>query len=145
MPLQNAPGGSSRKRALLDTALARGYQVSNLVKHLTIRLFQQPLKLHCSVKMDNLSNFGIKDDTSRAGRSKPRGKQRKPFAIECRIARRVSDGLARELGLLNWWVHSRYTTARRRDQAYAALVKKAERDGLAIRFRWKTEYRKRND
>lgn len=76
---------------------------------------------------------------------KPREKRKKPFAIEWRIKRHVSNGLARTLGLHDWSVHSRYVTRARRDQAYASLVKKAGNDGLAARFHWQTEYRKRND
>ena len=103
----------------------RGYQVSNLVKHLTI--------------FSMIPNNAYDDQTNSGRRLKPRGKRRKPFAIECRIQRRVTASLARTLGLQDWWVHSRYTTASRRDQAYAALVKKAQSGW------WRPEYRKRND
>ena len=93
--------------------------------------------------MDNLANFGIKhDEIVGSKRMKPRGKRKKPYGIECRLKRSVSAGLARTLGLQNWWMHSRYTTRARRDQALAVLVKKAENDGLAARYNWQTEYRK---
>jgi hypothetical protein len=89
--------------------------------------------------MDNLANFGIKnDETAGSRRLKPRGKQRKPWVIECRIQRHVSNGLARTLGLQDWWVHGRYSTKNRRDQAYAAVVKKED---TAPRY-WRREWRK---
>lgn len=78
------------------------------------------------------------DDQTHSGRRmKPRGKQRKPFVIECRIKWRVSSALARRLRLQDWHTHSRYTTAARRDQAYAVLVRKAVDTSY---IRW--EYRK---
>jgi len=82
---------------------------------------------------DNLANFGIEDDTPRR-RGKKRG-GRKRFAIEARLPRHVSPGLAFMLGLRDWAVHSRYPTRARRDQALAALVKK-ERNSI-----WPWEFR----
>jgi hypothetical protein len=91
---------------------------------------------------DNLAIKGIRDDEPVGSRRlKPRGKRKKPWAIECRIKRHVSNGLARDLGLWDWWLHSRYTTRARRDQALAALVKKVPSQP----FFWKLEYRIRDD
>lgn len=95
---------------------------------------------------DNLANKGIRDDEPVGSRRmKPKGKRKKPWAIEWRIKRHVSNGLARTLGLRGWMVYNRYTTEFRRDQALAALVKKAEGDALAARYHWKQEYRKLDD
>lgn len=92
---------------------------------------------------DNLNIKGIESDAPQGRHgSKPTRKQRKPFAIEWRTQR---SQLAETLGLNRWSVWTRYPTRARRDQAYAALVKKADRDGLGLRFGWKTEYRKRDD
>lgn len=91
---------------------------------------------------DNLANFGIRDDEPVGSRRlKPRGKRRKPFAIEARVPRRVTSSLATTLGLRDWWVHSRYTTRARRDQAYAALVR---REPQSPGY-WRREWRKRDD
>ncbi len=92
--------------------------------------------------MDNLNIKGIRDDEPHArGKARPRGKVRKLFVLESRIERHVSDGLAKTLGLWDWWVHSRYTTRARRDQAHAALVKKVPSQPAY----WKLEYRTRDD
>lgn len=85
-----------------------------------------------------IPNNAYDDQTHSGRRLKPRGKQRKPFVIEWRVKYSVSSAFARRLGLRGWWAHSRYTTAARRDQAFAALVKKAPGFG---RIQW--EYRKR--
>jgi hypothetical protein len=90
--------------------------------------------------MDNQANFGLKDDVPKSGRGKPRGKQRKPYIIDYRVSRNVSSALARTLKLRDWWIHSRYPTASRRDQAYEALVKKAVKGPSW----WQPEYRKRD-
>lgn len=75
------------------------------------------------------------DDQSQSGRRlKIRGKRRKPFAVECRF-----KGLS---SFLDWFTHGRYETESRRDQAYAALVKKAEREYILSII---IEYRKRDD
>ncbi len=94
--------------------------------------------------MDNLNIKGIEDDVPRR-RGKKRG-GRKPFAIESRL---VPDpampkrSVLRQLGLGKWWVWGRYETSSRRDQAYAALVKKEGAANLPRWSRW--EHRKRND
>ncbi len=97
--------------------------------------------------MDNLNIKGIRDAEPHArGRAHPHGKQRKPFALECRLGHdpdTPEHSALRQLGLETWWVWGRYVTASRRDQAYAALVKKNERTSLPRWSRW--EYRKRDD
>ena len=92
---------------------------------------------------DNLNIKGIESDEFPQGarRVKPRGKRRKPWVIETRVQRHVSNGLARDLGLWDWWIHSRYTTRARRDQAYATMVKRMPSQP----YWWKLEYRKRDD
>jgi hypothetical protein len=93
------------------------------------------------LKMDNLANYGVKtDEMVGSRRLKPRGKRKKRFVIESRITRETTTALVTFMGLDNWWVHSRYTTRARRDQAYAVLVKKSHNDRY-----WKPEYRKRDD
>lgn len=93
---------------------------------------------------DNLNIHGIESDAPQGRHgSKPRGKRRKPWAIEWRIQQKA--GLARTLRLNNWSVYTRYLTEARRDQAYAALVKKTKNDYWGQRFGWITEYRKRDD
>jgi len=84
---------------------------------------------------DNLSIKGIESDAPYGGRSKSRGKQRKPYIIDCIFP--VFSFLNREN---TWKIWGRYRTESARDQAYAALVKKAE-------FPWggSWKYRKRND
>ena len=95
---------------------------------------------------DNLSIKGIREDEPHArGRFKPHGKRRKPWVIESRIKRHVSNSLAHTLGLCDWSVHTRYTTKARRDQAYATLVKKAISFKQLPRYWWQWEYRKRDD
>lgn len=85
---------------------------------------------------DNLANFGLRDDEPVGSRRmKPKGKRRKTWVIEYRVPRRVSHGLAFMLRLRDWGVHSKYETKNRRDQAYAALVKKPM-------VQWGWEYRK---
>ena len=99
--------------------------------------------LHCTVNiMDNLNIRGIQDDTPRRC-GKTRGKARKPFAIEARLALKPhtpKKSVFWQLGLKKWWVWGRYKTASRRDQAYAALVKREERDRHKYWGHW--EYRK---
>lgn len=92
---------------------------------------------------DNLNIKGIESDEFPQGarRFKPRGKGRKPWAIEWRIKRHVSNSLARTLGLHDWSLHTRYTTLARRDQAYATLVRKA----INMPGWWQQEYRKLDD
>ncbi len=95
--------------------------------------------------MDNLNIKGIEDDMPRR-RGKTRGKVRKPFALECRMAPSPDApkrSVLRQLNLKKWWVWGRYTTSSRRDQAYAALVK---REAASTWPRWSHwEYRKRDD
>lgn len=84
------------------------------------------------------------DNQSQSGRRiKPHGKRRKHYTIECRWARELYgdalDSIASVCGLYNWWVYSRYTTKDRRDQAYAALVKKSLNEGSI--FKGHTEWR----
>ncbi len=89
--------------------------------------------------MDNLSIKGIESDTPRHRGKKRRG--RKPFVIEARLVR-DSKALRKALfGLGNWWVWGRYKSAFRRDQAFAALVKKET--GIPGWSHWK--FRKRDD
>ena len=85
-----------------------------------------------------IPNNAYDDQTHSGRRLKPRGKNRKPFVIVCRVKRRVSNGLARTLGLENWWVHSRYTTTARRNHALAVLVRKQQ----SAPDWWQLEYRK---
>jgi hypothetical protein len=54
--------------------------------------------------MDNQSIKGIRDDET-VPRQKKRGGKKKPFAIESRIKRHVSNDLARKLMLHDWWVY----------------------------------------
>ncbi len=94
-----------------------------------------------SIFMDNLNIKGIESDVS-PGKFKARGKRRKPYIIESRLT--GAEGLHprnvfHSLKLEAWWVRSRYTTATRRDQAYAALVKK-ERNSYVNWANW--HYRK---
>ena len=82
---------------------------------------------------DNLDIFGIEDDAPRR-RGKKRG-GRKPFVLQARYVRgpkhRPSYGLTWLFkSLEHWYTHSRYRTESARDQAYAALVKKAKSDPL---------------
>ena len=92
--------------------------------------------------MDNLNIKGIEDDKPRR-RGKTRGKTRKPFAIESRL---VHDpdlprrSVLRQFGLGEWGVWGRYMTASRRDQAYAALVKREAASRLPRWGSWR--YRK---
>ncbi len=102
--------------------------------------------IHCTVNfMDNLNIKGIEDDNPRR-RGKTRGKARRPFAIEARLVHdpdAPSILVSRQLGLGKWWVRGRYTTSSRRDQAYAALVKKEASSHIPRWARW--EFRKRDD
>ncbi len=96
-----------------------------------------------SVNMaDNLNIKGIRDDDPPARRGK-RSRGRKPFAIESRLMYPKDEhpnSIFRTLNLDGWWVHGRYETAARRDQAYAALVKK---EAAGPENRWGYwEYRK---
>jgi hypothetical protein len=94
--------------------------------------------------MDNLNIYGVPSDEPRPSRGKPRGKRRKPFAIECRRVPNPDAALTTvmraRLKLKTWWVWGRYETAARRDQAYAALVKKQL---STPPYWWKWEYRKK--
>ncbi len=78
--------------------------------------------------MDNLGNRGIREDEPRRrGNRKKIG--RKKFFVESQY-RPGPDSRPSGLGFLfrhfaDWSVHSRYHTASARDEAYAALVKKA--------------------
>ena len=90
--------------------------------------------------MDNLSIKGIESDVS-PGKFKARGQTKKPYTIESRLtppSHPLSVFHSFEK-LREWWVRSRYPTAARRDQAYAALVKK-ERSNGSPWAHW--EYRK---
>ncbi len=96
---------------------------------------------------DNQNIKGIRDDEPQPkGRYSPRGKRRKPFTVESRLV--PSDNTPKNsvfysLGFGAWWIHGRYETAARRDQAYAALVKK-EDPGRQPRWSY-WEYRKMGD
>ncbi len=92
---------------------------------------------------DNLAIKGIQIDEPKQGRRlKPRGKVRKSFTIEYRFLIPKRSILRWQLNLEKWGTWGRYTTAARRDQAYAFMVKK-EKDRLPSWGRW--EYRKRDD
>jgi hypothetical protein len=89
---------------------------------------------------DNLAIKGIEDDTPRRRGKKCRS--RKLFAIESRYRPDDRRSVFRCLNLYSWWVHGHYETASRRDQAYAALVKKEKN----ARRPWgRITYRKRDD
>jgi hypothetical protein len=82
------------------------------------------------------------DSTALAGRRfKPKGKRRKPYAIETRLKRTSSGYLSRAQGLNNWHTYNRYETKSRRDQAFDALVKK---EALSS-WQWGCEYRKKDE
>lgn len=103
---------------------------------------------HHTVKMaDNLNIKGIREDEPHErGRAHPHGKHRKTFVVESRIVYPENEhpnSVFRTLGLGGWWVHGRYATASRRDQAYAALVKKEATSRIPRWGHW--EFRKRND
>lgn len=105
------------------------------------RAFQHTVNI-----VDNLNIKGIREDEPPRRRGKTRGKARKPFAIESRLVHDPDASrhcVMRQLGLGEWWVCRRYTTATRRDQAYAALVKKEAAGRLPRWAHW--EYRKRDD
>ncbi len=95
--------------------------------------------------VDNLNIKGVEDDTPRR-RGKVRGKARKPFAIESRIVYpddAPAHCISRALGPGTWGVWGRYETASRRDQAYAALVKREAAGRIRRWGYW--EYRKHDD
>ena len=96
---------------------------------------------------DNLNIKGIRDDEPRKrGRAHPRGKRPKPFVVEGRIVYPENEhpnSDFRTLGLGEWWVHGRYETASRRDQAYAAMVKKEATSRIPRWGYW--AFRKRDD
>ncbi len=95
---------------------------------------------------DNQSIHGIRDDEPRPGRGKARGGQRKPFALEFRMVRdpnAPTHSAVIWIRMGTWGVWGRYTTASRRDQAYAALVKKEASNPFPSWCHW--EYRKRDD
>jgi hypothetical protein len=82
------------------------------------------------------------DSTALAGRRfKPRGKQRKPYAIEAKLHAKCSASLARAIGLRDWHIHSRYVTAARRDQALDTLTKKEDKTP----WKWRYQYRKKDE
>ncbi len=93
--------------------------------------------------LDNLNIKGIRDDELARRGKKRRG--HKPFVIECRIVypENAKDSVFRVLNMDRWGVQARYETAVRRDQAYAALVRKEEAGRLPRWGHW--EYRKRDD
>lgn len=97
--------------------------------------------------MDNLNIKGIREDEPHVrGHIRPRGKARKLFAIESRLVHdpdAPKQLVSRQLGLGGWWVHGRYKTASRRDQAYAAMVRKEADSNFPRWARW--EFRKRDD
>lgn len=104
--------------------------------------------IHRMLKMaDNLNIKGIRDDEPHArGRAHPHGKRRKPFALECRLVHDPDahpNCIFSTLSLGEWWVWRRYTTASRRDQAYATLVRKEEAGRISRWSRW--GYRKHDD
>ena len=84
---------------------------------------------------DNLNIKGIESDAPRGRRSKTRGKQRKPYLIDCIFP--VLSFLNREN---TWEVWGRYRTESARDQAYTALVKK-----VAVFWGGAWKYRKRDE
>lgn len=78
------------------------------------------------------------DETHSGRRMKPRGKRRKSYVIETRYLpppeRRIPFFDCR--GMYDWHTYHRYETESRRNQAYAALVKKAQNGwGTAQEFR----------
>ena len=92
--------------------------------------------------MDNLNIKGIENDAPRR-RGKKRG--RKPFVLQARFVPGPNYRRSPGLGwlfrtLAHWYTHSRYHTESARDQAYAALVKKADVDHM--RDWHHAEYRK---
>ncbi len=81
---------------------------------------------------DNLSIHGLTDDKPKGGRQK-KNRGRKMFVLQARYVytRRAlrSPGLGWLFrGLRDWYTHSRYATESARDEAYAALVRKAENE-----------------
>lgn len=100
---------------------------------------------HITNLMDNLNIKGIRENEPPARRGK-KSRGRKLFAIESRLVHDPDAPkrlVSRQLGLGKWWVWSRYETALRRDQAYAALVRKESDSNLPRWARW--EFRKRDD
>lgn len=93
---------------------------------------------------DNLNIKGVESDQPVPGHGrKPKKKSRKRFAIECRIFHENPKpySVFHTLGLHKWWVHSAYKTRARRDQALAALVKKADNDFVKKKWGIRHEYR----
>lgn len=86
--------------------------------------------------MTYIPNNAYDDQTDNGRRLKPKGKRRRPFIIEYRLSIRNPEMFFR---WTNWSTYTRYETENRRDQAYTALVKKAENHTF-----WKSEYRKRD-
>jgi len=80
---------------------------------------------------DNQRIRGIESDATR-GQHAPRGKQKKPWLIEWRIIPPPNRrSVIYQLPLLmKWSVWGRYTTAARRDQAHASLVRKQENSSV---------------
>ncbi len=93
--------------------------------------------------MDNLGNRGLREDEARRrGNRKKAGRKR--FVVESRY-RPGPDYRPSGLGFLfrhfeDWSVHSRYHTASARDEAHAALVKRARVSYM--RHITRIEYRK---
>lgn len=86
--------------------------------------FQRKLKL-----LDNLNIKGVKDDTAKGGRQR-KNRGRKAFVLQARYVYKRRALHSPGLGWLfrrlqNWYTHSRYSTESARDEAYAAMVKKA--------------------
>ena len=76
--------------------------------------------------MDNQRIRGIESDASR-GRHQPKGKQKKPYLIEWRMVPPPNKkSIVYHFRFFKWSLWGRYTTAARRDQAYASLVRKEE-------------------
>ena len=88
--------------------------------------------------LDNLNIKGIRDDEPTRWGKKCRG--RKPYVLECQM---IHPEIAPPIfGLRGWQVWGRYETAVRRDQAYAALVRREE----STHHPWgHITYRKRDD
>ena len=94
---------------------------------------------------DNLRIKGLDPkEQSLDRRFKTRGKRKKPFGIETRTLhdRPRKYSVFHTLKLHEWYVFSKYETQSRRDQAYAALVRKAENNQFRIRWGIRQEFRK---
>jgi len=78
-------------------------------------------------------------DAARGRRIKSKKDRKKPYTIESRLVPADKTSIVYLCGLNEWFVHGRYETEARRDQAYDILVSKSKRE-----FRgWSsTEWRK---